>query len=108
VITLDNTQHSDYSESKYNEFSLWVLVKNRYSGIVIARSEMNKMAKWLDAHSIPFECDHAAGWDHYKSRNKLLHADLFYLGIYPANEIEMNAVKIAWGELLTSRGSSCF
>lgn len=96
-------QHSKYADTMRDEFSLWVKVKDRYSGHMISNQNLQSLADWLIDNHIMFERTRSNPTTFMVDSSRLRYADQFYLGIFPYNEIEMNAVKIAWGEVLSCR-----
>lgn len=86
-----------------DKFTLWVKTKDRFDGLgIIGPDILDEMAKWLWKNNIDFECNRSGHWPNAQGYRQMRFADQYFLAIFPANESEMNAVKIVWGENLSA------
>lgn len=96
-------EHSNFAESERDQFTLWLKIKDRYSGNIVLPGQLKLIREWLKTNHIKYECRRDGDWGRIPDIQMIRYANQFYFAIFPRNEIEMNAVKIVWGEYLSSR-----
>lgn len=87
---------SDYADALRDQYTLWFKVKDRLTGQgTVPSGVIADIKTWAFEHDIKF--------DRPLNQISMRYAVKYYIGIFPRNEAEMNAIKIVWGEYLTNR-----
>lgn len=94
-------EHSKFAEKHRSKYTVWLKIKDRFTGIDVPAKILYDIAVWADANNIETEFGETIRFQ--GSMKEIADSYCFYTGIFAKNINEMNAIKIVWGEYLSNR-----
>ncbi len=97
--------HSELVESYRDSRTLWILIKNRYSGDIVYPTIIEAIFDWAEyigaktARSLARNPD----TDSWRRHGSMMFCDQYFTAIFPQTDWQASAIRITWGEYFTSR-----
>lgn len=95
--------HSELVESYRDSRTLWILIKNRYSGDIVYPNTVEAIFDWCDYIGAKTEQSYSRNPDSWRRHGSVMFCDQYFTAIFPQNDWQETAIRITWGEYLSSR-----
>lgn len=95
--------HSELTESFRDSRTLWIRIKNRYSGDIVHSNIVEAMFDWAEYIGAKTEQSYSRHRDGWRRHGSVMYCNEYFTAIFPQNDWQASAIRLVWGEHLTHR-----
>lgn len=95
--------HSELAETYRDANTLWLKIKNRYSGDVVYPNIINAIFDWSEYVGIRTESSLSRNPGSWRRHPSIMYCNEYFTAIFPRFDWQKTAAIITWGEYFTVR-----